>query len=297
VGAPRVADLWAPPRHPYVIWATPFTERSSGVYALHVLCHALSLVGEDAYVATPGTNPAWRTPLYSPDLARQHISTGRVPIAVYPEVVAGNPLRADVVARFILNQPGLLGGDSTYPPSELLFAYSPEFVPRGMEADRLTVPVFDLRVFRPAVPDAERSGRYFFSFRHRKNGGVLLPDTDGCTELSMERPVSLAKLGELFGRAELLYSYERSAICTEAMLSGCPVVYLPTPQLTEFPCEAQLGRDGAAWGNVPDEVARARATVGKMRARVEAMQAEFWPQLERFVARTQRAADAAAGRA
>lgn len=293
---PRRAELWAPPRHPYVIWATPFTERSSGVYALHVLCHALNAIGEDAYIATPGTNPAWRTPLYSAELARQHISTGRVPIAVYPEVIAGNPLKADVVARFILNRPGLLGGDATYPASELLFAYSPELVPPEMSADPLAVPVFDLRLFRPGLPASERRGRYYYAFRYRKSGGALLPDTEGCTELSMDRPVSLAQLGEIFRRAEVLFSYERTALCTEAMLCGCPVVYLPTPQLTEFPCEAQLSRDGAAWGTAPDELARARATVGRIRERVAAMEREFWPQLERFVARTQRAADAVAGR-
>jgi len=287
-----IPDLWAPRRHPYYVFCPEYRESSSGVVALHVLCHALNLAGHEAWVTTGVTSPRLRTPVVHQGVERGHSAAGLVPVVVYPEVVSGNPLRAPVVARFLLNKPGLLGGDKTYAPSELLFSFSPEFLPPGMKAEPLMVPVFDLGLFRPGLPRAERRGRCFYASRYLESGGTLGDEVRGCTELSMRTPRALAELAALFQTTELLYSYERSALCTEAMLCGCPVVYLPNPVLAEFPAEAQLGRDGAAWGNSPEEVARAQATVDRIYGRVRDLQQAFWGELERFVSITQAAAGA-----
>lgn len=285
-------DLWAPRRHPYYLYCPDYRETSSGVVALHVLGHALNLVGHEAWVTAAVTSPRLRTPILGAAVEKAHADAGLVPITLYPEVVTGNPRRAPVVARFILNKPGLLGGASSYAPSEILFVFAPEFLPPGMEASPLMVPLFDLTLFRPGLPPAERRGRYFYAARYLERGGKLLPDTAGCVELSMRTPRTLAELGDLFRSAEILYSYERSALCTEAMICGCPVVYLPNPHLTEFPNEAQIGRDGAAWGSSPAEVARARATVDRVHGTIRDLQQGFWPDLERFVTLTQAAAQA-----
>jgi hypothetical protein len=45
-------------------------------------------------------------------------------IVVYPEVVSGNPLGAKHVVRYVLNHPGLLGGDTSYNPDELVIYYA-----------------------------------------------------------------------------------------------------------------------------------------------------------------------------
>lgn len=291
--APRAAerpDLWAPRRHPYHVHCPEYRETSTGVIALHLLCHALNLVGEEAWVTTEGKCPRLRTPTLTEEVRRDHRAAGVEPIVVYPEVVSGNPFGASVVARYILNKPGLLGGETAYPDSELLFCYSPEFLPPGMKAEPLTVPVFDLGLFRPGLPASERRGRYFYAARYRERGGVLFDETKDCIELSMREPRSLEELAVIFRTAEVLYSYERSALCTEAMVCGCPVVYLPNPILTEFPAEAQHGRDGAAWGADPGEIARAKATVGRKYLQMREMQQGFWADLDRFIAATQSAA-------
>src|SRR5205823_5441570 len=96
---------------------------------------------------------------------------------------------------------------------------------------------------------------------------------------------------EIFRHCELLYSYEPSALCTQAMLCGCPVVYLPNDQMTEFPAADILGRDGAAWSTSAEETARARATVHKVYTTYETMARGFDAQLARFIDITQKAAE------
>jgi hypothetical protein len=71
---------------------------------------------------------------------------------------------------------------------------------------------------------------------------------------------------------------------------------LPNPWLTAPLADSELGRDGIAWGDDPAELARAAATVGRMRDRYLATIPAFFQQLERFVRLTQaRAATAAPG--
>jgi hypothetical protein len=75
------------------------------------------------------------------------------------------------------------------------------------------------------------------------------------------------------------------------MLCGCPVVYLPSEQMTTFPLEQLIGRDGAAWGDTAEEFARAKATVGQVFDKIRTIQLGFWNQLETFINITQRAAE------
>lgn len=256
-----------------------------------MLCHALNLVGQEAYVTANTVDARLRTPRLTRDVEQWHRQAGRIPITVYPEVVQGNPRNALVVARYLLNVPGYLAGDKAFAESELLFAYDQEFVPPGMRAESLFLPPCDLALFNPfGVKDEDRKGRYFFAHRYLKNGGQLLETTRDSVELSYRHPRTLAELATIFRCAELLYSYERSALCLEAMLCGCPVVYLPNEYLTRLPGEEFFGRNGTAWGTDPAEIARARATVGQIYPLYVALEKPFWEQLERFIELTQAAA-------
>jgi hypothetical protein len=130
--------------------------------------------------------------------------------------------------------------------------------------------------------------------------GSLLPETEGATEITRDRPDSQtpAEIAQLFRRSEVFYAYENTALALEAALCLCPTVFLPNPWLTDVIATKELGRDGFAWGTDPEEVARAKATVHIARDRYLATYHEFWTQLSAFVGETQvRAeADARSGR-
>ena len=95
----------------FLIAAPDFTHRSAGVRALYRLCHHLNASGYPAaMVPMPGhelrTRCEWRAPRHDGPIGDA--------IVVYPEVVSGNPFGAQKVVRWALNNPGLLGGDTSY---------------------------------------------------------------------------------------------------------------------------------------------------------------------------------------
>ena len=290
-------------RNPYYISAPPWTPVSAGVRALHLLCHALNRLGLEAYITNDpfGDYPVpWKkedlfTPILQPSKAEEHLRQGRAPIVVYPEIISGNPLKAPVVVRWVLNFPGLLGGDAIYEASELCFGYSRELaLAAGFPDQVLHLPAVDTRKFHPPRSPIQRKGGCFFADKYKRHdGGELNPITKDCIEITRHLPDSQTtiEVAELLRRSEVFYAYENTALAIEALLCGCPAVFLPNAHLTEMIGKEELGSDGYAWGADPAEVARAKATVDQGAINYLKTYDVFWEQLKRFVAITQQRAE------
>lgn len=303
-GFPRRA-----PAHPYYVVAPRYVRTSAGIKALHLLCHCLNRAGLEAHVAIyPGapepdrTDPELLTPVLTAATAARHRALGLSPILVYPETVAGNPLGGRTLVRYVLNFPGLLGGDAAYPPGDMVYGYSRVLAEAaGAGPGRvLFVPASDAAVFSPGPPadSPERRGACFWASKYRLvHGAPLRPETEGAAEITRDLPDSPTprEIAALFRRCEVFYAYENTALALEAALCLCPTVFLPNPWLTEAIAAKELGWDGFAWGTDPAEVARARATVHLARERYLATYSGFWDQLAVFARETQaRAAEDAA---
>ncbi|WP_194788002.1 glycosyltransferase family 2 protein [Pseudomonas sp. UFMG81] len=285
------AALHGKPRHPYYVFAPDYRETSSGICVLHYLCHALNLAGYEAYVTQCATNPNLRTPILTEEIRQRHKAIGLAPIAVYPEVLDGNPLGASVVARYILNREGFLTGRAIdAQDSDLYFYYTQDFRGDANSDDLLLLPIIDSELFSPPVEPVERSGHYLYLNRIDRSlvDHSLMPDD--VQILSMANPKTLAQLAEIFRTASVLYSYEISATCTEAMLCGCPVIYMPGGHVKSQPFTEQFGNAGSALYDEPGGLERARATVMQARMRWLDIEKAFWPQLQSFLDITQRAA-------
>ncbi|MCD4530989.1 glycosyltransferase family 2 protein [Pseudomonas sp. C3-2018] len=279
------------PRHPYYIATPDYRETSSGVCVLHYLCHALNLAGYEAYVTPCQVNPKLRTPILTDELRRHHLSTGLVPIAVYSEVMDGNPIGTPIVARYILNREGFLTGRAiNAQKSDLFFYYTQDFRGTSKSDNLLLLPVIDSQLFSPPTEPVQRSGNYLYLHRFDKSkvDYSLLPDD--IEVLSLANPKTLTQLAQIFRTASTLYSYEISATCTEAMLCGCPVIYMPGGHVKTQPFIEQFGDAGSALHGEPGGLERARATVMQARRRWLDIENAFWPQLERFLDITQQAA-------
>lgn len=282
-------------RHPYYIVSPPYTRLSAGVRALHLLCHSLNTTGHVARMVIYPTFP-WRDDHVSPDLAtpllncellRLHFERGLVPIIVYPEVFSGNPLGGSCVVRYVLNYPGLLGGDKEYAPEEMCFAYSLSLARQTRFPDNvLYMPTVDTRVFHPPAVEGKRQGSCFYAHKYRAiHKGELFPCTNDSIEITREMdPQTIASI---FYRSELFYTYENTALATEAVLCGCPAVFLPSPNLTAIIGNEDGRPYGFAWGDEPDEIARAKATVHLAKRDILSGFATYWRQLDRFIALTQ----------
>lgn len=287
-------------RHPYYIVAPKYVGTSAGIRALYMLCRALNSRGESAYMVDiglggppgPFIGPDLAVPQISESMAKTHTHRGRVPIVVYPETIRGNPLDATCPVRYILNYPGLLGGPDQFNPDEMLWAYSGVLGRAAGTANVMCIPASDPRIWTPDPTVQERDLRLVYAPKLRMLGGQV---ADHGRVIEIQRGVpSRPALRELLRRAEVIYVYENSAIAIEAMLTGCPVIFMENEHFTEPILGDELGWNGMVWGDFPGAIGQARESIPEGRRRYLELFAAFGKQLDLFVESTQLAADASA---
>ncbi len=286
--------LFARLDHPYYVCAPKFRQTSGGIRAMHYLCHVLNLLGHEAYVNTEVMHPDLRTPRLTNDIVQAHADANRSAIAIYPEIVSGNPFGTRCVARYLLAEPGRIEGNAIdLQPSDLVFAFGPTLVPAGWQADLLRMPLVDTRIFNSdGVDDARRSGTAVFINRHLVRGGSLHPVTADSIEISNRVPERSAhELAALFRQVECLYLYEWSTAAFEALLCGCPVVCILNDASMPKAERWVMDGKGIAWGLDEAEIARAKATVHEARDAYLQEEETFWRQLQTFIDKTQARAD------
>jgi O-antigen biosynthesis protein len=195
-------------RLPYLIWSYDYSHASAGPKALHRLCHELNEAGQEAYIGNGyATNPEWNTP-------NRATPRGGDWCAVYPEVVSGNPWNAPHVARWVLNVPGLLGGDATYDPAEAVFSWSPIFLD---DAPILFLPTIETDIYTDRGETREGELFYF--------GKAGQGDTNGAAPVTLAMREDRYALADALNRATLLRSFDAvTGMADIALLCGCPVL-------------------------------------------------------------------------
>jgi glycosyltransferase involved in cell wall biosynthesis len=287
---PKNSRLFSDLNIPYYIYAPPYREDSGGVRALHYLCHALNLIGEEAYIVPGDTIPILRTPRLTQAIKDDHLRNGRHAIGVYPEVIADNSLGTRTVVRYLLNFPGHLTGVAPqWDASDLIYTHGIDVVPPGMHAGLLQTPLVNTRIFNKiGVDDSKRKGKLLWISRYIDRGGKLDPLVEDATEISVRAGLRTPQqLAELYRSAEVLYTYEPATSCYEALMCGCPVVYLPNDILLQRPLLNYLTDAGSAWGPEPEKLAAARQSLATIPAIYADLERQFWGELETFVQHTQ----------
>jgi len=215
--------------HVFVIVAPDYTHRSAGVRALYRLCHHLNAAGYPAAMTPmPGhsirTLPGWDTPLHTGPVKKR--------IVIYPEVVPGNPLGARKVVRWVLNNPGLLGGEKTYADDERVFVFNPERMAIVNRAVRMPIGperVLNIGLIDPAHiypdPRVPKTIDCVFSSRGEAlRARFRLPDETELLPIEALTP-SMASLGDVLRRTRTLYSYNHASnVLKEAVICGCRVL-------------------------------------------------------------------------
>jgi len=253
-------------RLPYYIYVYgfDFTAKSAGIRALHYLCHALNEVGAEAYlIGCTKESEFLRTPLLRGGDVLRHKKANKTPIVVYPEVTRGNPLNVPFVVRWLLNKAGALGGDAFFSDSEMLFAYTQDYVPEGASIPLLTVPSVNGEIFNNLNNqyDTNRQGSCFYAHKYLLSGGKLTEHVTGAVSLCQDVDLSPSEIAAVLRRSEVLYCYEPSAIIKEALLCGCPIIVIPSTFLDEN-LSYPIAGPGIASTLDPDEINVAKETVG-----------------------------------
>lgn len=291
-------SFFARTSHPYYVFAPPYTQTSAGIRLLHSLCHILNELGQEAYIFTNqgGTIPRLRTPHLTNEIVQQHESLSLVPIGVYPEVASGNPINTRVVARWVLNKPGHLGGDAEYDSSEIVFYWDHWLTDEGNHSKFLQIPFVDRSIFHNNQPARPRNGFCYYAhkylIKHSRNISPVL--TASGISLCQDIPRTPEEIAEIFRSSSAFYIYEPSGMVYESLLCGCQVVVVDTPYLDEFSNDISdfSGLKGFKIkeediGEIPVPDLDMEAVLRQVNAKEE----EAWVHLDSFIEVTQDAAN------
>lgn len=297
---------------PVVINCPPFDDQSGGCIVLHYLTHRLRGMGVEAYVFPVLWDQAahtWRLQRYFHRLQtiRQY-ADGRLPfrthpaldtplaplsalrrgIAVYPEIVSGNPLGCAHVARWILFTPRgfAVGEDFTKPiPREEVFFFQRPFIehidwiPRE-NALRLQWHRED--IFNDPGP-VERTEVCRMIRKGKATGDSPPPGAEGAIVLD---GMSNQDIAEVFKRARLFYCHDPYTMyCDYAALCGCLPIVVPPPGLSLADWRPEEDRLGIAYGDSPEQLEWAARTRGGLIDRIKELKRQEDGMLEHFISR------------
>jgi hypothetical protein len=214
-------------RQHFVVVIGPYNPCHAGMRVMHRLCHLLNVVGERAEVTTDVVNPAWNTPTAT------HFNAES--IFIYPEVVHGNPCEARRVVRYVLNKPGVIGGDVRYGDQEMVWVYQKDFLAAAQEATSETLGeerILTLGVIEPEWFYHDRSIPKLYDCLYVGKGGatrerVHLQGEENMVRITRDFPTTRALTGKLLQGCRTLYSYDTcSALNGEALICGATVVLI-----------------------------------------------------------------------
>jgi len=277
-----------------------YQPHSAGSVVLHRLCHLLNVKGQSSFVTAKKSNPKWNNPnvLKNPRQCNDLIKKGA--IVVYPEVVSGNPMRAKTVVRYVLNVPGLLGGDKQYDEDEIIFVYSKHLLFGKLGIKRiLNIPSINTKIFYP--PENEErtiEGLLYLGKYNDPINGPKVPKRplkgeffDKYKLITRGHP-DQKTLGDWLRKCKVLYSYDNfSALNFEATLCGCLVVLIPDGIHSKDSLEnSEYGLNGVAWGLSKDEIDRAKSTLKNVPHVLEQINKDVDSHLDNFIKLTQDAA-------
>jgi hypothetical protein len=288
---------------PYYIYAPYYRSSSAGIKALYILSHNLNLRGYKSYIILDENTIEYKEhdalfynlniSFLDQELLKFHHDNGFKPITIYSDTVTNNPLQAKNIVRYMMNYNGLFV-DLQKEKDEFTIAYSKKLSESLNLPDNrvLFIPTSNTDIFYPANPELERSGTCVYMGKyfdyHKGKPCSLVKNSTVITRIS--GTITPNQIADLFRKSELLYLYENSAIATEAVLCGCPVVFIPNKFLKEEEVnlsQNELGLAGYGISTNPQSIEDAKRNVRIGRENYFKSFEIFEKQLESFIKITQ----------
>lgn len=291
-------------RHPYYIIAPPYIRTSAGVRVLYKLADLINKAGGSAYIYlrphsnhSSASSPMDIAPFLTQKTIDYHFANGITPIVIYPETIKVAKFSAPVRIRYLLNYDDLLFANDPLTEDDFLLCYSKnieEQIGVNLAKQTLFLPVSDATFYRPPPDGSIRKGACYYAgkFKYKFNGRTL-PITNNLPEITRDQPNSQTpeEIRTLFQNSELFYCYEDSALALEAMLCGCPTVFLPNSHFSKTLGSAEINGIGYAWGNTPEQIDHAKSTVSKLRDKYCELNKTALDNTLEFIIKTQEIAE------
>lgn len=228
----------------FLIWSPDYNDNSGGVMCLHLLAKELASFGEDVYISSKKTlkNSAVKS-IHSHG---NELQLDRI-MAIYPEIINGNPYNCKYVTRWLLNTPGVIGGDGKYGESDLIYKYCEFF----NAPDESKVSGF-LRTLEPKF-------EIFFDKNQNRKGDCYLIkkgknkslDKHSDNDLNLDSWISDQYLSEVFNSRQRFISYDSITFhSVQAALCGCLSIIIPDNNISkeEYFKRSPLCKYGIAYG-------------------------------------------------
>jgi hypothetical protein len=240
-------------------------------------------------------SPSDVSPFLNQKIIDYHYQNNLTPIVIYPETFDVSKFNAPYRVRYVLNYDQLFSANKPLASDDYVLAYSKKILD-GLEFEGykgvIFLPVSDPNFyFPPPSKIVKRSGGIFYAGKFKYHfEGKTFDITDGMPEITRDQPSSQTpeEIRNFFHKAEFFYCYEDSALAIEAILCGCPVVFLPNEYFKEPLGAKELKGLGYAWDNAPEQLAHAKATVSQARARYLELLDEADKAVKEFVEETQK---------
>lgn len=249
----------------FIIYTHSFDEKFGGVIVLHQLCHTLNNLGHEAYL-WPNNKPLFtRSNFFNPSvLNRWRLSKFRfktyphfdTPIAnkkdlsdsivIYPEIIHGNPLKAEKVVRWLLHKPGVNSERVQFEPVDLVVAYGKEFGNEDIliSDEQVLHLKFSMQNIYKQTNFSERSG-YCHMVRKGQGKSPIHPEDSILLD-----NLSHSEVSRIFNQCKYFISYDPYTYYSiYAVLCGCISIVIPDLGVTKkdwYPEEKS--RYGRAYG-------------------------------------------------
>lgn len=259
----------------FLVDVGPYYPFTGGVVALHRLAHNLCLVGAKGFLTTPCKNDNWLGE-YSGNYQLDPEDT----VIIYPEVVSGNPHGFRFVIRWILNEVGIIGGDSsTWGDRDLVFSYAEYF--NGKEKNKVVgeLRAFDLKLDYWKNLNYHRNGECYV-VRKGKNKTLDKHSPDSKNIDSYDNNILLNE----FNTCERFVCYDSECfLAIQAALCGCEVVVIPKEGISkdEWKSRFPYFQYGIAYGF--DDLDHAKDTLHLVKPHMESLECESLQLTREFV--------------
>lgn len=202
-------------------------------------------------------------------------------IVIYPEVVSGNPLGADLVVRWILYFPGVLSRTPRFGPNDLFFHWSRDYMRSfpSISSGNLRLGLILLPYYRTGKQAINRNERPLLLLRKGRKRNITwkIPDALIIDGLNHE------KIRELFCTHKRLYSYDAyTAFLTYAVICGCLPIVIPDDDIIEDEwLSNEPDRYGIAYGE--ENIDFAIQTRGKMLENLDNEEKRISKEIDEFI--------------